>query len=148
MHTCPQNTAANAPGATSGAHVTTEARPQRILIAEDEGVTSLRIAGIVEALGCTVVGPAASPREALNYLESSDVDGAVLDVNLNGQPVYAVADRLALRKVPFFFLTGYGSAAIPPAHADRCVVQKPFSSAELARALTDELGVAPPRRVA
>ncbi len=122
-------------------------RQQRILIAEDEAVTSLRIASILERLGCAVVGPAGSPGEALSYLEGGEVDGAVLDVNLNGQPVYAVADRLAIRNVPFLFLTAYGAEVIPPAHADRCVLQKPFSTSDLTRALADELGLEP-RRVA
>ncbi|HTU01953.1 MAG TPA: hypothetical protein VMG58_09060 [Candidatus Sulfotelmatobacter sp.] len=118
---------------------------QRILIVEDEAITSMVIKDVVEGLGCEAVGPASRLPEALSLANDAALAGAVLDVNLNGQPVYAVADRLALRQVPFFFLTGYGAQAIPPAHSDRRVLTKPFRPPELARMLTQTFGLAPRR---
>jgi CheY-like chemotaxis protein len=106
----------------------------RILIVEDEPVTAMRLEDVVRRLGAHVVGPAASVAEALALSDATEVDAALLDVNVAGVPVYAVADRLALREVPFVFLTGHAEA-VPPAHADRPLVAKPAGAAEVTRAL-------------
>src|SRR5512134_3302609 len=100
---------------------------RRILIVEDEPVTAMRLEGLVRGLGGEVVGPTASVAEALALMDAGGVDGALLDVNVAGIPVYAVADRLALRAVPFTFLTGHAEA-VPPAYADRRVLSKPFGA--------------------
>jgi CheY-like chemotaxis protein len=120
----------------------------RILIVEDEAVTSLRLTGLIEEIGGEVVGPAGTVGEALSLADQVALDGAVLDVNLEGVPVYSVADRLALRDIPFLFLTGYGAQAVPPAHAERRVIQKPFHREELTRALREEFCLPPTTRAA
>ena len=42
--------------------------------------------------------------------------------------VYPVADMLEARGMPFFFMTGYGSASIDPRFADVPVLQKPVEA--------------------
>jgi CheY-like chemotaxis protein len=117
-----------------------EAR-QRILVVEDEPLTALRIQTLIRDLGVEVVGPSGNLREALQFADVETLAGAVLDVNLQGIPVYSLADRLALRGVPFVFLTGYADA-VPPAHADRPVLRKPFHGPELARVLAETFQIA------
>jgi hypothetical protein len=39
-------------------------------------------------------------------------DWAILDVNLDGQPSYPVADILKRTRVPFAFATGYGAKGL------------------------------------
>lgn len=58
-----------------------------------------------------VVGPASTVVEALAYLESAPLAGAILDVNLADRDVTPVALELARRKVPFVFHTSMG---VPP----------------------------------
>jgi CheY-like chemotaxis protein len=118
-------------------------RPRRILIAEDEAITSMMIEDVVHGLGCTVVGPAGRLREALRLAGEGELDGAVLDVNLNGESIYPVAEALAAREVPFVFLTGYGAAGLDAAHAHRRVLQKPFRATDLSRLLTAEFRLSP-----
>jgi hypothetical protein len=77
--------------------------------------------------------------DALALLDADGVDMALLDVNVAGIPVYAVADRLALRGVAFAFLTGHAEA-VPPAYADRRVLAKPFGAAEVGRLLAEVFG--------
>lgn len=108
---------------------------QRILIVEDEAMISMLIEDIIEELGCRVVGPAARVEHALTVLETNEVDGAVLDINLDGQLSYRIADALAQRNLPFLFVTGYGEAGVDAAYRDRSVVQKPFTGEALGRAL-------------
>src|SRR5215213_2242767 len=87
---------------------------RRFLVVEDEYLIAADLAAFLEAQGIEVIGPAASVNEALALLES-DTDGlhgAVLDVNLQDDRVYPVADVLMSRGVPFVFTTGYDTCVI------------------------------------
>jgi CheY-like chemotaxis protein len=58
-------------------------------------------------------------------------DCAVLDMNLNGQAVYPLADLLKAQQVPFLFLTGYATDSIDPRFGDVPVLQKPVGQKAL-----------------
>jgi CheY-like chemotaxis protein len=113
---------------------------QHVLIVEDEYFLALDLMDYFNELGVEVVGPVASVAEALRLLESAEVQGAVLDVNLRGERVYPVADVLREKHVPFVFASGYGGELEPDAYADvpRCI--KPVDFALLATALANEIG--------
>jgi len=88
---------------------------KRILLVEDEYFIVQDLARAFSAAGATVLGPAATLSEALELVVSSGaLDGAVLDINLQGEMVFPLADVLVNRGVPFVFATGYGQEAIPP----------------------------------
>ncbi|WP_425231080.1 response regulator [Sphingomonas sp.] len=90
----------------------------------------------LEDAGATVLGPVSSVTEALSLLDGApDVNSAILDINLNGEMVYPVADALTARGIPFIFATGYDEAAVPTAwrHVMRC--EKPVNAAAVTRAL-------------
>jgi CheY-like chemotaxis protein len=106
-----------------------------VLIVEDEAIISFLIEDMLRELGCSVVRNVAGIDEALTALDEERPDVAVLDVNLDGVEVYPVAERLRERGVPFVFTTGYGADGLAPAWAHMPVVQKPFRSEMLARAL-------------
>ena len=69
-----------------------------------------------------------------------DLDAAVLDVNLGGEKVYPVAEKLVASGVPFVFSTGYGVAGIAPDFAGFPALAKPFSTKALEAALLKALG--------
>lgn len=50
----------------------------------------------------------------------------MLDVNLNGQKSYSVADALTARSLPFAFVTGYGEDALMSDYRRFPRLQKPF----------------------
>ncbi len=116
-------------------------RKPRVLIVEDEAVTSMMIEDVTQGMGCEVIGPASRVPEALSLAEEPELDAALLDLNLDGQSAFPVADRLAARAIPFVFLTGYGAQALPPTHAGRPVLQKPFRVADLTQALAAACGL-------
>jgi hypothetical protein len=60
---------------------------------------------------------------------------AILDVNINGEEVYPIAEALAARGIPFVFSTGYGKKNLPALYSDRPVLQKPFERHDLQRLL-------------
>ena len=67
--------------------------------------------------------------------ELSALDGALLDVNLNGAAVFPVADALAARGVPFVFSTGYDSLDLPERFRAAPCLEKPHDPFQLERRL-------------
>ncbi len=115
---------------------------RRILVVEDELMIAMLVEDMLADLGCTVVGPAHTLDAAMKLVENEgQIDAALLDVNLAGQPVFPVADALRARRVPPIFSTGYGEAGLRESDAGAPVLQKPFRAGDLARALQDALGI-------
>ncbi|SKA39474.1 CheY chemotaxis protein or a CheY-like REC (receiver) domain [Enhydrobacter aerosaccus] len=110
---------------------------KRLLVVEDEYMIALDIAGTLESLGVQVVGPVGSVREALAIVnrEEERLDAAVLDINLRGERVYAVADALLARHVPFIFATGYAELLLDKAYMRIPRCEKPIDKRELIRQL-------------
>jgi two-component sensor histidine kinase/CheY-like chemotaxis protein len=110
---------------------------QSILIVEDVALVASEIAHIVRTAGGIVVGPVSTLPEALAVASREPLDAAVLDVNLAGEMVFPVADRLQARGVPFLFLTGYGESYVWPApFAAAARIPKPARTTELLTALS------------
>ncbi len=107
----------------------------RILVVEDEAAISLLLEDMLLDFGCEVIGPAARLSAALDAVSREQVDLAILDVNVAGEPIYPVAEALAQRSIPFVFSTGYGSAGIRDTFRDRPVLQKPFAQHDLKQKL-------------
>ena len=82
--------------------------------------------------------------EALAAAQREEFDLAILDVHLNGQAVFPVADALIERGIPFVFATGYGERGLPEQYRNRPILQKPFAKDDLekiARGFEDLAGV-------
>jgi hypothetical protein len=94
---------------------------RRVLLVEDEFLVAMDVESMLERAGCAAIGPAA--------------DAAVLDVNLNGTPVFPVAKALSERGIPFLFTTGCDGASIPPAFQAVPRLQKPFGEDDLIHGL-------------
>ena len=107
----------------------------RVLVVEDEMMVSMLIEDMLSDLGCTVVGPASRLDEAIELARTAEIDCAVLDVNLGGQPIVPLADILREKGAPFAFATGYGDAGLRDVDRGSPVLQKPFREGDLARIL-------------
>jgi len=86
----------------------------RILVVEDNFLAAEVVRDLLESGGCSVVGPVGRIADALRLAENEALDGAILDVNLNGERCFPIALALRQRGVPFVFLTGYDDEAIIP----------------------------------
>jgi CheY-like chemotaxis protein len=84
-----------------------------ILVAEDEFLVALVVEETLQSLGCKVLGPFSALAEASAAAESEPIDAAVLDINLGGEMVYPLAERLHRDGIPFIFTTGYAVADLP-----------------------------------
>ena len=109
----------------------------RLLIVEDEYTIAFDLADTLGAAGAITLGLTSSLAEALALVEADQhLDGAVLDINLNGELVYPVADALRARSVPFVFATGYDARVIPAAYAEVPRYEKPVDADQLARGIS------------
>jgi CheY-like chemotaxis protein len=104
---------------------------RRVLLVEDEIIVAWLLEDMLADLGCVVVGPAASVNQALAMIDTEAIDAAVLDVNLNGQMSYPIADALAAHGVPFVFSTGYHKDRLLERYRTLPALQKPFHLSEL-----------------
>jgi hypothetical protein len=77
-------------------------------------------------LGFDVIGPFGRVADAMAAVGREDFQAAVLDVNLDGEMVYPVADAVLARGVPFVFVTGYSAEGIDRRFAQVPVLQKPI----------------------
>jgi CheY-like chemotaxis protein len=112
-----------------------DASGKRILVVEDELMIRMLLDGMLEDLGYTMAAEAGAIDEAVALARQADVDAAILDVNLNGQPITPVVEVLIERGVPFVFATGYGARGVPEQYRDNPTLQKPFQSDALEQAL-------------
>ncbi len=116
---------------------------RRVLVVEDEMMIAMLVEDMLAELGCSVVGPAHALEAALDLARTEvEIDAALLDVNLAGEPVFAVADALREKGVPAIFSTGYGDAGLRDVDRGAPVLQKPFRAGDLARALAEALSAA------
>jgi len=106
---------------------------KRVLLVEDEALVAMLVEDMLADEGCEVAATASRLGEALAIAGDSslEIDMAILDVNLAGEPVFAVAEVLAKRGVPFAFATGYGAGGLPDDWRDRPTLQKPFTAADV-----------------
>lgn len=104
---------------------------RRVLVLEDEYFLADDLADALRCAGAQVVGPTGAAGEAMQLIETETPDLAVLDINLQGELNFAVADELLRRGLPFVFTTGYDQGSIPPRHGHRQLWQKPFDIGEL-----------------
>lgn len=101
-------------------------RGRRVLVVEDEYLLAEDLRERLESQGAEVMGPVASVADALELLRDGPApEAAILDINLQGEMVYPVADELRARGIPFLFATGYDPWAIPEAYQDVLRAEKP-----------------------
>lgn len=119
----------------------TEASPlagRRVLIVEDEVLIALDIESALEDRGAEVTGPVTRLADGLAAAtdENSVFDCAVLDINLQGEEVFPIAEVLERRGVPFLFHTGHGdSKTLRKQFANAPVCNKPFQTERLVNEL-------------
>ena len=112
---------------------------KRILLVEDEAMIGMMMRELLSDYGMFVVGPCCSLNEALAEA-SGEFDGAFLDLNLSGEFVYPVADRLRERNIPFAFVTGYDGATLDRRFEGAPILQKPITRECLELQLNSMLG--------
>ncbi|MGH7003657.1 MAG: response regulator, partial [Alphaproteobacteria bacterium] len=78
----------------------------RLLIVEDESLQATLMADVLEEAGYEVIGPVRNLREAMQIVQLDHFDGALLDVQLEGELSLPLASILTRRGVPVLFVSG------------------------------------------
>ena len=113
---------------------------QKILVVEDEPLIAMMLEDFLETLGHHVSASCDNVAEALGKAEEGGFDVAILDVNLKGEAVWPVAERLRSRGVPFVIASG-GHVEPPPAEfADVPMLEKPYTIDRITPALEKAAG--------
>lgn len=104
----------------------------KVFAVEDESLVAMQLEDMLFDFGCEVVGLAMRLAKAVEMAgDLPTIDFAVLDVNIGGEKIYPVAERLREREVPIVFATGYGRAGVDPQWHECPIVQKPYTAKEL-----------------
>jgi DNA-binding response OmpR family regulator len=106
---------------------------QRVLVVEDEFLLACSLDEDLRSFGYSVVGPFTRLARALDASRHERFDLAVLDINLNGEMVYPLAQDLMVRGIPFLFLSGYGTANLPERFRAAPRLAKPYDPKLLLR---------------
>jgi DNA-binding response OmpR family regulator len=109
---------------------------RRVLVVEDEFLIASYLADVLREFGAEIVGPAATLQEALLLARTKEPHCAVLDIDLNGDMVFPVADELAEQGTPFVFLSGYTSEYIPTRYLKVARYEKPFKNVPIIQELS------------
>ncbi len=115
---------------------------RRILIVEDEMLIAMNMEDMLANLGHTVVYVATRLPQELAIADSSEIDLAILDLNLSGSLSFPVADVLRKRGTPFMFATGYGANGITEGYRNEIALTKPYSVLDLENAISRIVAVA------
>ena len=125
------------------------ARTLRVLIIEDDSLTSLSLQRVLQDLGHTVSGIAPSLRTALAFAAGAPSDLAIVDVGLAGDGGDGIDAAVALRErhgIPALLMTGASFAELGARIQDARplgLLTKPCTEADIAKALEAALAQLP-----
>lgn len=115
-----------------------------VLLVEDNFLVAMAMERALVESGCTVVGPVATVEEGTRIAAQTRIDGAILDINIQGGTSQAIAEALERRGLPFFFITGYGSPLMLPERLRRVFrLSKPVNAQRLVEAIAERFRPAP-----
>jgi CheY-like chemotaxis protein len=107
---------------------------KKILVLEDEPGVAEDLQIMLDNLGCRLVGVVRTIEAALALALSSEIDAAVLDINIDGQQCSAIAAALQMRGIPYLLATGR-AAGRSAVFGDAPVLHKPYLQNDLEAAL-------------
>ena len=109
---------------------------RRVLVVVDVLMIRMLLEDMLDDLGYDVAAAAGRYDEAFALARDATFDVAILDVNINGQEVYPIAETVAGRGLPFIFATGYGERGLPERYRGKPTLPKPFQLDGLEKTLT------------
>jgi len=114
----------------------------RVLIIEDEPLISMQLEGLVTDLGHTVVGTAATHKQAVEIFGRSPAGLVLADIQLadGSSGIDAVEDLLKFGDVPVIFITAYPERLLTGERPEPTyLVTKPFQEATVRAAISQAL---------
>lgn len=107
----------------------------RILVVENDYCIARDLTHSLERMGYEILGPVPSVAEAIVLIGKEHLGGAVLDVELNDERSFPVADLLAAQGIPFLYFTSMDRSGLPTQFSNRPLIDKLASFSALEQAL-------------
>ena len=99
---------------------------QVVMVVEDELLIAATLEAALTRGGYRVLGPVATVPDAIDLLQTSQPDAALIDYRLAATTTEALLPSLESRHIPVCVLTGYNPNQLPAAYARCTVLEKPF----------------------
>ncbi|WP_157994378.1 response regulator [Peristeroidobacter agariperforans] len=107
----------------------------RVLVVEDDYFIAEEICSTLREHGAQIVGPAPDVEHGLQLVKSREIDCAVLDINLQGDLAFGLAQELRQRGTPAIFATGYDVSVLPGEFSGYIRLEKPVNLRALLQAV-------------
>ena len=115
---------------------------KRVLVVEDDPVVAMVMEDALQAMGLEVLVDI-NLVDALNEVEASQFDAAMIDVGLRGENAWPVMVALQKRKIPFVVMSGGDLTALAEEFPQVRMINKPVS-VEMLRQIVRDLLALPP----
>lgn len=114
-------------------------RGRRVMVLEDDVLIAMDMEDFLLGEGCQVVGPISNVEAALETVETGELDGAVVDLNLRGELSVPVIEALKSRGLPVIVCSGYAElTGVQDMLKDVPMVPKPCDFHALSRLLAEK----------
>jgi hypothetical protein len=111
-----------------------------VLVIEGQSFVACDLQRFLGSTGYRVIGPVCSLAAALGKIADSDIQGAIVDVTLDGDAADRVAEVLKAAKIPHIFVNGWAVGAIPEGCRDQPLLNNPYDYHSLLDALNGAMG--------
>lgn len=115
----------------------------RVLVIEDDYLVAQDLCAALRRRGAEVIGPAPSTSRGRELVREQRPHCALLDINLNGELVFELAEELRAQRIHTIFTTGYDAAFLPPPLRGAPCLQKPIDLNVLLQLIRDAGAPAP-----
>ena len=116
----------------------------RLLVVEDDYFVAQDLCAILRDHGATVLGPAPSVSSARSLASDPRPDCVLLDINLDGELAFELAQELQARGMHTVFTTGYDATFVPKHLRHTVCLQKPVDATALLRSIREQPPGMPP----
>jgi CheY-like chemotaxis protein len=111
-----------------------------VLLAEDNPVIAIDIEDVLTRMGADKVHVVATISDALEIIRSEPVRYAVLDILLDNENSFTVAEELSQKRIPYIFASGFDRACtLQGRFPEAGYIAKPYSETRLLEALAQKL---------
>lgn len=108
---------------------------KHLLIVESGDMVADAVRLALEKAGVVIVGPASSAEIGLALLDMARIDGAILDIRIEGDVVFPLPERLQDAQIPFVFAMPHADADIAAGYGGYLLSENLSALAEIAKAL-------------
>jgi DNA-binding response OmpR family regulator len=97
-------------------------------VVEDEYFIAEEIKAVLAELGAAVIGPLSDRLKAMAMLSDTEIDCAVLDIDISGRAIFPLIGELRRRDIPWLYVSGYSEELVPEAWRGRAHLEKPVAA--------------------